>query len=464
MARKTKIQPLAELMEMVGHVFRGQRPHHLRWGREMAYGMLVSHTLSLTRIADSLREKAQRNGTHSTAGRDRRIIHTIKRLSRNLRDDRMDDKRLNDRLLATAAEYMRTHDDSQWVLALDTTDLGHPYSQPWLPGGMELTYQVRDGSRRSAPKEPGHSPTRGSATKHRGYNVVAISGARLDKPGVMPLVQHLYSHAESRLQHTTWHGVALEQVARVLPHMPEDAVLVADRGFDYLAFRQGLDELPIKTWAIRVRTKRRDKMASKVIDRTGKVHKLGDFADDMPRPHRVRLDEGVQRKIRATYNYGMRQIWVRDSARDLASARRVGQARTLITATHPKGATVLTLLVNRKVGRKESAQLIKAYMQRWTLEEQFRQSKSESVHGFAMESTARVRKFLGQQRMLFLQTLVSTYLAAIALSRPEAARSLAGRARTAGAVPPNIMYRLTQVIGRMLDGAPRWTARRWFVA
>lgn len=462
------IKPLAELGGFVDRVFAGQLRHHARWGREMSFGMLASHSCSLTKIAFALKERATGAGPHSRPGKKRRLIHVVKRLDRSLLDPRVDDDALEDRRLEEVGSILRSRNE-RWVVSIDTTDLGHPYCQPWLDGGMEFAYSVRDGSRRAPPpKDPRPEEQKKKKKKkapsptHRGYEVIALHAATLDRPGDIPVLRHLFSQGEPRLQNRSWFAVALEQIRRARPFLPDDFILVADRGFFNKAFMEGLDNADIPTWVVRAMIKRRDRMAQQVYDsKRNDPHRLGDLADSLKQPYTVRLDEGVQRKVRATFSFGYRKIWFRDSGRCREDARRSGPARTLIVAQHPKADRPIALIVNKPVGRREAADIIKAYMQRWTVEEDFRISKDTNGFGFGIEK-ARCRKFIAQRRLLFLSTLVSTLLSVLAYARRPAAKKFAQQACTTGKLPQNIMYRLISAFGLALQGAPRWTARRWF--
>lgn len=92
---KSTIRALPETVSFAQRVFAGQPRHLVKWGADMAVGMSASASCSLTRIADALREPLA-------------LGRTIKRLSRNQLDLRLDQAKLEAKLLSEAGA-LATH-------------------------------------------------------------------------------------------------------------------------------------------------------------------------------------------------------------------------------------------------------------------------------------------------------------------------------------------------------------------
>lgn len=219
----------------------GQHRPNAKWFRDMLLGNFMSHSLMLSEIGRTLREK-------DANGRLRRLIHTEKRLSRNLLSDRFDDQAFYAAWFGRIGRHLGADDGKGVVLAIDYTDIRKNGAKK--PPSKE---QVRKGLRRPDEKMPMQfiSWCRDGSTKKVGarYPIAQFEASRSN--GVRaPVLYHVFSKREPG--YLSEPKVFMDCMDRVAPHIGKQAWWALDRGFQNMQYFDHMDRLGVR-WATRVK-------------------------------------------------------------------------------------------------------------------------------------------------------------------------------------------------------------------
>ena len=423
-ALKTFIAPLEE----------GQRRPGAKWMRDMAVGMLRSGSVKLTEIGRGLDEEA-RDGT------PRKLIHTVKRLSRNLNSDRFDDDALLDAWWIQIEPHLTRKDGRGVVVGVDYTDVKAPFARPGRPLGLRAACICRDGS--------------------KGIQAMGIPIAQIDAVtpggGRIPVRYEPFKHGT---EHASQNQVFSNLIAEVAPHVGDQAWFAFDRGFDGPRIFDAADREGIR-WAIRLRIDH--KVARTLIMADGSVVRANVAAG---RAHNNWVYEetkgrGRKKKTRRI-EFASKKVWVKDMYFHGKKARPRGQARTLVAVWNLKEGqkTPMVVLAHEwRPGRAWALEILKAYLKRWPVEESTRFFKAKNGWGLALEDLT-VRSQQAVRRMLMLMSMVGLFLETV--RRVDKLREgVIGVLRLIYYPAKDLRYRLSRGLGMVLGRAPRWSLERW---
>ncbi|QRN97416.1 transposase [Archangium violaceum] len=387
-----------------------------RFLREALFGLVDKRSVLLSQIGRALRE-------------DSRLIHTEKRLSRNLANKRYDDAAVEEDYLRLVAPILRDERYPRPVIAVDLTDIAKSRARK-----MPYLYKVHDGSKDEIAK---------------GYQVVSIEAVGV-RGRRLPLVSRLFSQSAPGFK--SQNATTLEAVATVAPHVPEDAFWVFDSGFDGRVFLERLDGLGI-SYAVRV------KLSNNRFVHTpeGKM-KVRELVELLPQPHTHRT------KYHRPDITGRRQSLKLGFVRDVhlpkytsggrPSKRKLGERRYSLVVAQGIGLKPLVILTTEDVQTKEdAARVVDIYLERWGIEEANRFLKQ----GFKLEMV-RALTWTGLKRMVQLVHLAYGFLALLVHGPRAQVERIASTFKAFGPVPEYMYYRLLEGIGELLratmDGGP----------
>jgi hypothetical protein len=272
--------------------------------RDLLFGMVLSGTCILSRIAEHLEESDSRD---RFTPRDPRYI--VKRFSRVLgqKDDpevektnHYDDAALDLALHEHLSAWTLANDGEDCVWIVDFSDLAFPFSggcaphkegmrcvkylKKKLPGAREALGDAYDGSKGYA--GPGYG--------------VALVAASLPAGGkrraVLPFLAHMFSNEEGGTATRTAARAMIAQIRRILPYIGPLSWVVADRGFDTNPYMTSFDNLNIR-WIVRVKIRKGSRAIKLADGRTDTIQKLL-LGIETPVPH-SRLDrKGRLKRIR----------------------------------------------------------------------------------------------------------------------------------------------------------------------
>jgi Transposase DDE domain len=388
-----------------------------RFLREALFGLVEKRSVLLSQIGRALNEP-------------RRLIHTEKRLSRNLGNERYDDAAVEADYLRLVAPILRDERYPRPVIAVDLTDIAKPRARK-----MPYLHKVHDGSKDEL------------AT---GYQLVCVEAVGV-RGRRLPLLSRLFSQVEPdfRSQNVT----ALEAVATVCPHVPDDAFWVFDSGFDGHMFFQRLDELGI-TYAVRL------KLSNDRLLHTpeGQI-RVSEAVALLPQPHSHRI-RFHRRKGMGWEKKQLRLGFVRDvhlpeyTPGGRPSKKKLGQTRYSLVVAQGMGLKPLVILTTQDVRTKEDAgRVVDIYLERWGIEEGNRFVKQ----GFDLEDV-RALTWTGLKRMVQLVHLAYAFLALLVHGPRKQVERIASAFKAFGPVPEYLYYRLLEGIGTLLrvtmDGGP----------
>lgn len=411
----------------------GQHLPQRRWLVHMVYGMLSSRSVMLSEVARSLSERDRHH-------RPRRLIHTEKRLSRNLNSDRLDDAAVTVAFFNRARQLTTRDDGRGVVVAVDYTDLAKPYARPGRPRGMELACRCRDGS---------------TNTVGTGYPVVQIEASTPDGNRV-PLVYRPFSFdaVGFRSQNLEF----LSAVSEASAHVGPKAIWVMDRGFDGRAFFKGMDSAGVR-WACRLKTGARNERSVVYSDagteRTEKTSQaamavVDRWTYDMPRGRGRR-----RRTFKITF--GSRRVRIKPGQ---SRGDTPGPERTLVVAWGISKAPLVILASEYRKGRAFALEVFLAYIRRWRCEEATRSMKDSRGWGIRVEDV-RVLKFRGICRIMMLAAAVYLFLAELRDAGGTVLTRAIGAIQAFGDTPPDGTYRLLRGISSVLASLPNGLIRGW---
>jgi hypothetical protein len=368
--------------------------------REMLYGILASKSVLLSEIGRSLEER-------------RRLIHTEKRLSRNLGSPRFNDAGVERRYLELVAPMMRDRRFPTPTIAVDLGDITKPRAYK-----MPMISHVHDGS---------------TGEIRRGWQLVEIESVG---PGGrrLPLCLRLFSKTEEGFKSQL--ATAFDAIRTVAPHAPPNSVWVFDRGFDGRRTYEMLARTELR-FAIRMNLKNR-----RSVWENGEKISVDDLVAKM---NMKRASFKVSRK-----KWELEMGWTRIKlAPTLPGARGRsldGTYSLVVVSGMGKSGAPLAVISNVAVDDDAGARdLVKNYFRRWACEETFRFVKS----GLNLENL-RPLTWRGLKRIVLLTQLAVGYMAVLLHRRGDETRKRARSFRGFGPVPEFAYYRLLVGIAAMI--------------
>lgn len=397
----------------------------------MLFGMFGGSTL-LSEIGRRLKE-TEEDGT------PRRLIHTEKRLSRNLNSDRLDEKALYQRHLERSATRLRASDGEDVVVAVDYTDFSKPRAN--LEHGMEHVCVCHDGSKNvQAP----------------GYPVVQLE-ASLPGGNHLPIESYPFSFREPgfKSQPQTF----LDRIAIAAPYVGKRAWWTFDRGFDSFRMFEGLDALSLR-WVIRLQSTARYPRWLRQAD--GTEGSCAELANNLPCPYSLDIPRGRGRKrttLRLTFGI-VRITATRDN--EAEKKDQIVPCDRSMVVVRGFGEQPLVMLASEFNGLSRDAALVifNVYRRRWKAEEATRAAKDSRSWGIRLEDL-RALKLRGIRRMALLALLLYAFLTELREDGKEAVADLARAVQCFGPIPPDARYRMVRAIGNILDGLGVRELLRW---
>lgn len=199
---------LEKMKSLIKKVVGKSSGRQFKFYLDMTYGILKSKSIVLNEIAYSLDE-------------DTSLKKVNERLYKNLM--RIPDINERHNLIKLGLSYMR---EKEKVFIIDDTDVMKPYGK-----AFEGMSKVRDAS------------YPGERTKYdHGYIVTTITGLSSKKKQPIPFYDHV--HSPNELDYLSINNITNIGVRRIGEHLkPNEAMFVADRGYDDVKFFKMIDEL-----------------------------------------------------------------------------------------------------------------------------------------------------------------------------------------------------------------------------
>ena len=336
---------LDDLKRIAGVVGRDQSKPVNKFIYEMLYGLVASKSTRLSEIARSLNE-------------DTILLYTEKRLHRNLYGKKFDIEILKNNYL----QFIKRQINKDFIIAIDTFDLRKEYARK-----MEYLSRVRDGSKGEI---------------CNGYDILHIEAIHksVKTRKNFPLALKLYSN--EYFLNSSQNTIILDEVKRISKYFPNH-IWVFDRGFDRRNIIDKLDDMPV-TYVIR-------QIGLRNVIFQDDIYITRDFVKGMNLVYDVSLAYVSKRTRRVKHlsaKFGMEKIKIENTK----------GYKTLIVVQQLKSKPMV--LITNKIPRThlDIARLIKAYIQRWGVEESIRFLKSQE-QGFDIEDI-RLLKYEGLQRMM----------------------------------------------------------------
>ncbi len=189
---KVAVKLREKIVHFSGELSRGLPKTAGRFVAEMIYGIQAGQSVMLTEVARCLEEPTT-------------IKKTEERLSRQLGREGLGEV-VQDNLLAKASKQI--NDDT--LLIIDPSDIKKKYAKK-----MQYLGRVRDGS---------------EGQLAEGYWVCNVVGAELDREGIIPMYQHLYSAKAPDF--VSENNEILKCVDAIFRHIERRGIWVMDRGGD----------------------------------------------------------------------------------------------------------------------------------------------------------------------------------------------------------------------------------------
>jgi hypothetical protein len=388
-----------------------------RFLREALFGLLEKKSVLLSQIGRALKEPSD-------------LIHTEKRLSRNLGNKRYDDAAVEEDYLRLVAPILRDERYPRPVIAVDLTDIAKPRARK-----MPYLYKVHDGSKDEIAN---------------GYQIVSLEAVGV-RGRRLPLLSRLFSQVAPGFK--SQNATTLDAVATVRPHVPDDAFWVFDSGFDGHMFFRRLDEIGIP-YAVRL------KLSNDRTLRTpdGEM-KVSEAVELLPQPHTHRVKfqrrEGKGWKKKELQLGFVRNVHLPQyTPGGRPSKNKDGATRYSLVVARGLGMKPLVILTTEDVQTKEDAgRMVDIYLERWGIEEANRFEKQ----GFDLEDV-RALTWTGLKRMVQLVYLAYGFLALLVHGPRKQVERIAATFKAFGPVPEYMYYRLLEGIGELLratmDGGP----------
>jgi hypothetical protein len=338
------------------------------------------------------------------------LIRTEKRLSRNLKSSKLEEKRTQQLISMGSARVQ-----PNTVLALDLSDIRKEYAQK-----MEHLATVRDGS---------------TGELHAGYWLCDVTAAEVNGSEIVPLYQKLFS-AEAK-DFTSENAEVLSAVDLIRAHTQGRGIWTMDRGGDRKKLLEPLMDRS-QRFVIRSTGKRT------VIDRKGLQGSVAEVAGRCRLRYQARIIK-IQDGQEKSYElrYGAEPI------------RLPGREEPLwLVVVAGFGEEPLMLLTNLPIRAKDSQSLwwiVQTYLTRWKIEETFRFVKQS----YNLEDI-RVMKYQRLKNLVVLVTAVA-YFTATFLGQQMKLRILCEKlliiSQRFFGIPPFRFYALADGIRRILSQA-----------
>lgn len=403
------------LARVAGRQFKPQR----KFIEDALFGILEKRSVMLSEIGRALDEPT-------------RLIHTEKRLSRNLGSDRFHDEAIEEDYLRIVAPFLRDEHYRRPVVAVDLTDIAKPRAR-----AMPHLGRVHDGSK---------------GVIADGYQIVNIEAVG-EHGRRLPLASRLFSAAHPDFR--SEYRIVDAAIALVRPHVPDDAVWVFDRGFEGRNYLSLFKERKI-TFVVRIAVPRHSEHSGheqkqRNIYVGDERRRIAELVDSIPAPHTFRCRKfgphakqqwriavGWIPEIRLQgYSKGGNPVGPGDEVYSLVVARGVGSGL---------GLEPLVVITNFPVRSDEDAQnVIDAYMERWGVEEAHRFVKQ----AFDLENV-RALTWQGLRRLVLLAMLAYGFLASLVHGSREEIEAIAVSFKAFGPVPIYLYYRLLEGVGKLI--------------
>lgn len=413
---------LAEVCHDLG---KDQHTPNKRWIRDVLTGMIASRSTMLTEIARSL---------PSEAG----LFHKVKRLSRGLNSDRLDDGALQTAHMERVAQFTRKNDGAGVVLGVDYTDLHKPYARPDRKKGMPAC-MCWNGSEK---------------TTSMGIPVVQLE-ASLPDGNQLPVLLHPFLHTGRDAKHSQ-NQEFIDAIKRAAPFVGALAFWCFDRGFDGSAFMRGIDGLI--RWVIRLNCgtkKDRELFMADGRRRTVQdavLETIPRFKMDVKNGRKMAKKTG---KKSTTLEIGSRKVYLSDQKNP---AHPKGPARTLIVVYGFGKQPVCTLVSEELTGKTAILEAARAYGRRWKAEEATREIKDSRGWGLRLEDL-RALTLRGIRRLVLIAAAAYLVIALLQGADSATINRILGNVETLGKRPADLRYRLMRGIGIMIEAALSRRAR-----
>ena len=382
----------------VQKVSAGQRRPQQKFVYHMLYGIISGGSVLLSDIGRALNEPTK-------------LIHTEKRLSRNLGSENFDENRFRDAYL----EHVSSRLTKDHVIAVDLSDIAKPYSV-----AQEGLCQVWDGSQQKI--------------HDRGWFTINIEAVPTNRQQI-PLVFRPFSILDSSYRS---HNVEIRKDMNVTrTYVPSGALWVADRGFDSEKLFKMFDEMEVD-WAIRVR-KIRD-----VADQDGEVCNIMRFSKNLDLPYSGSLPSIRKRKTKMyRVRYGYAEVRLPERP-DRRYTLVVGWFENPETGRRRKKP--IMILTNREIrSGAEAWIIIEGYTRRWGVEEGIRLVKDQ----FELENI-RVVSLRSIRRLTMMAAMAYGFLGILAMNgRRWTGRFVDQLTKNFCALPRNVFYRLLGAVANL---------------
>ncbi len=383
--------------------------------REALFGLVEKKSVLLSQIGRALKEPS-------------RLIHTEKRLSRNLGNKRYDDAAVEQDYLKLVAPILRDERFPRPTIAVDLTDIAKSRARK-----MPHLARVLDGSTKELAN---------------GYEVISLEAVGV-RGRRLPLLSRLFSKASPEFK--SQNATVFDAIATVRKHVPDDAFWAFDSGFDGGIFFRKMEEMGVD-FAVRLRLKGNSRT---LFAPEGKTNVKG-LVESTPRLyfHRPR---GTKKK-----NWLLQVGWMSNvhlQQEHPSSNKQTGKPGakpySLVTVSGGAlGQEPLAILTTLEVKTADDARRVaNIYLDRWGIEEANRFTKQ----GFDLEDV-RALTWTGLKRMVQLTHLAYGFLALLVHGPRKQVERIASTFKAFGPVPEYMYYRLLEGIGGLLrdtmDGGP----------
>ncbi len=433
------MKPIGKFQSVLAFLTEGQTLPVTKLISDLVVGMATSQTTILSRTAAALDE-------------DGDLPATLNRLSAGLASPQFDLAVAQHRLPLRYNRHFRRAGGKGVRVAVDYTDIGHPYANKRRGRGMEGVDDCWDGS------------------IHRvgvGHPCVAIeilvpTSERDGIPRGLRLPAMLRPFNRGAADFVNDKQPFFDGVAELAPHIGVDAIWLFDRGFDDRVYFAVWDKANIR-WCIRMKVKPRKDSGDSDSGNWGEEDDDGKL-DDRPGGRIVILTSGVETTLRQAAHAAP---VVGESTRLSTRARRKGRKipnavkyravlcrvpdprdpiadqriRTLICVRESTGAEIVLLADRALHDIEEIREYADAYTSRWRVEESTRAAKQRGGWGLAIEDT-RVLQWQSTERMLFLVCALMCFYSELSNLNDKTLAPLLALAPTCADDPDDLRYRL----------------------
>ena len=414
------------LSEVCHDLGKDQHTPNRKWIRDVLTGMIAGRSTMLSEIA---------RHTKGEAG----LFHKVKRLSRGLNSDRLNDAKLQAAHFERVSRFTRKNDGAGVVIGVDYTDISHKYARPERKKGMPscICWNGSDGG------------------TSMGIPVVQLE-ASLPDGNQLPVLLHPFLHKGKDAKHSQ-NLEFIDAIKLAAPFVGSQAFWCFDRGFDGSALIHGVDAATIR-WIVRLncgtQKQRELYMADgrRLIVNDAALETIPRFKLDIKNSRKKARNTG---KKSTTLEIGFRKVFLSDQK---THSRATGPARTLIVVWG-FGKTPQVLLVSEELtGKAAILEAAKAYGRRWKAEEATRSIKESRGWGLRLEDM-RALTLRGIRRLALLGAVAYLVIALLQdLGGSTLARILSA-VETLGKPPADIRYRIMRGLGMLLEGALSRRAR-----